>query len=61
MLRPVSYPCAHCGEIQEIGFDPTAGRAQKYVEDCWVCCSPNELTLIVDDDLALAVTVEPAS
>jgi hypothetical protein len=38
-----SYICPTCGEQIVIPLDPTAGTEQEYVEDCPVCCNPNEI------------------
>jgi hypothetical protein len=37
------YVCAGCGEWNETTVDESAGRHQRYVEDCQVCCKPNVL------------------
>ena len=37
------YTCAGCGEWNETTVDDSAGRRQRYVEDCQVCCKPNIL------------------
>jgi Cysteine-rich CPXCG len=40
------YVCAGCGEWNETTVDESAGRRQRYVEDCQVCCKPNVLLVI---------------
>ena len=42
------YVCAGCGEWNEIRVDESAGRRQRYVEDCQVCCKPNVLRVSWD-------------
>jgi hypothetical protein len=56
----VTYACAFCGEENETFVDPTAGDRQTYTEDCVVCCRPNLITLILDQDgdVLLQVTQE---
>lgn len=39
--------CPYCGERLTLTVDASAG-AQRYVEDCAVCCRPIELSLEVD-------------
>jgi len=39
-----TYPCACCGETNEVWLDPQAGRRQQLVEDCAVCCRPMVIT-----------------
>lgn len=52
--------CAWCGETGEVMIDVSAGSRQRYVEDCWVCCRPNVLTVTIDDG-EVEVVVEPES
>ena len=41
--------CPYCGEPLELVVDPSAG-AQRYVEDCSVCCRPIEVAVDVGED-----------
>ena len=43
-----SYACWACGEEVVIPIDPTMGDRQDYVEDCPVCCRPNEIHVELD-------------
>ena len=56
----MTYPCAFCGEENEVLIDPSGGRRQTFTEDCAVCCRPNLITLVVDEngDAELQVTQE---
>ena len=45
-----SYACWACGEEIVVPVDVTMGTRQDYVEDCPVCCRPNELHVEVDPD-----------
>ena len=49
--QDASYSCWACGEEIVIPIDLTMGVRQDYVEDCPVCCRPNEIH----------VEIEPAS
>jgi len=42
------YQCAGCGEWNNTTVDPSAGRQQRYIEDCQVCCKPNVLRVQYD-------------
>jgi ABC-type glutathione transport system ATPase component len=55
-----TYDCAFCGEENEILVDVSGGRRQRFTEDCAVCCRPNLITLVVDEegDVELQVTQE---
>ena len=37
------YTCPHCGEPVDTYPDPGGGEVQDYVEDCPVCCRPNQI------------------
>ena len=56
----MTYECAFCGEENEIVVDVSGGRRQSFTEDCAVCCRPNLITLVVDEDgdVELQVTQE---
>jgi len=56
----VTYECAFCGEENEILVDVSGGRRQSFTEDCTVCCRPNLITLMLDEDgeVELQVTQE---
>ena len=51
-----SYVCASCGEEIVVPLDPSAGASQQYVEDCPVCCVPNEVFVEYDEDGSARVT-----
>lgn len=42
------YTCPSCFEENAVGVDPTAGRRQRFVEDCPVCCRPLVFDVVVD-------------
>ena len=54
-----SYVCGSCGEEVVVPLDPSAGASQRYVEDCPVCCSPNEVFVDYDEDGSARVTSRP--
>jgi len=43
------FRCAYCGELNHTFVDPSQGKNQKYIEDCQVCCRPNELSISYDE------------
>lgn len=47
--QPASYSCAYCGEVNHTFVDPSQGVIQVYIEDCQVCCQPNELRISYDE------------
>ena len=49
MQNTSEYRCAFCGEQNITFIDISAGLQQSYVEDCQVCCRPNQLYVSIDD------------
>lgn len=49
-LTPVDWHCAACGQPNETLVDLSAGFEQEYVEDCAVCCRPNLIALLIEQD-----------
>lgn len=45
MQDAAGFQCAGCGEWNETVVDESGGTHQSYVEDCQVCCKPNQLTV----------------
>ncbi len=41
--------CPYCGEKIEIIIDCSV-NSQDYIEDCFVCCRPINLTITVDNE-----------
>lgn len=62
MIETVAIGCPYCGEPIEILVDASAG-AQRYVEDCSVCCRPMVIDVALDadgDPLVTAATEDDA-
>lgn len=56
IAEDANYTCGSCGETIVVPLDPSEGTRQEYVEDCPVCCAPNEITVEYDDDGTARVT-----
>ena len=56
----MEYGCAFCGEENEVFVDTSGGRRQTFTEDCAVCCRPNLIALVINEegDVELHVTQE---
>jgi hypothetical protein len=53
------FQCAGCGEWNDTTVDESAGRTQRYVEDCQVCCKPNVLEIACDPETGeFSITAE---
>ena len=48
------FICAYCLQVNNIIVDGTGGPKQEYIEDCQVCCRPNDLRIIVDEEMKSA-------
>jgi hypothetical protein len=44
-----TFVCVYCLQVNEIVVDGSGGLNQKYIEDCQVCCRPNQLTITIDE------------
>lgn len=49
-----TFVCMYCLQVNTIMVDSTAGLEQEYVEDCQVCCKPNKLVIVIDEELQSA-------
>ena len=49
MQDEAAIRCPYCGEGITVLIDASPG-AQRYIEDCQVCCRPIVLQVDVDDD-----------
>jgi hypothetical protein len=57
-LITMTYPCQFCGEENETLVDPTGGSKQSYIEDCTVCCRPNQFAITIFPDGFVSLSVE---
>jgi Cysteine-rich CPXCG len=53
------YTCPHCGETVDTWPDPGGGEEQTYLEDCPVCCRPNQIHAVVDEHGSLSLEATP--
>ncbi|MDL1892962.1 CPXCG motif-containing cysteine-rich protein [Sphingobacteriales bacterium CHB3] len=49
-----TFICAYCLQVNAIVVDGTGGLHQQYIEDCQVCCRPNDLHIVIDEELSEA-------
>jgi hypothetical protein len=61
MDQTTEYTCPHCGESIQLAVDPSAGDRQRYIEDCPVCCNPNDLTVDFDEQGHAHATAQPGN
>lgn len=55
-LEEYSGSCPYCGETISLLVDGSAG-AQRYIEDCSVCCRPIVVTLVESADGSIEVSL----
>jgi hypothetical protein len=55
MLPVEVVECPYCGESIELLIDDSVD-AQRYIEDCCVCCRPIDVEVSIDADGDIAVT-----
>jgi hypothetical protein len=61
MENTAEYTCAFCGEPNTTFVDLSGGSYQNYIEDCQVCCRPNQLYITVDEEtLEIEITTDYA-
>jgi hypothetical protein len=59
MESTAEFSCAFCGELNTTFVDLSAGLTQAYIEDCQVCCRPNQLYITVDEtSLEIAIATD---
>lgn len=46
------FICAYCFQTNTILVDASGGFQQRYVEDCQVCCRPNDLRISINEELS---------
>jgi hypothetical protein len=49
VILEVPVRCPSCGELSELGVDPSGGASQQYTEDCPVCCRPWKVRVTFDE------------
>jgi len=57
LLKSAVISCPYCGESMDIDVDCSVPQ-QSYIEDCQVCCRPMTISVSVDDDYGVAVSVQ---
>ena len=55
MLPVESIHCPYCGEPIDVVIDDSIDH-QQYIEDCWVCCRPINIEVMVDPDSGISVS-----
>jgi transcription elongation factor Elf1 len=58
-LSNPSISCPYCGESMSVVIDLSAG-AQRYIEDCQICCQPMQICFDVDGDRLMDLRIERA-
>ncbi len=56
-----AYTCPHCWERSTLLIDLSAPGEQSFVQDCEVCCTPIEFTVIVDNGEITSFSTQAAN
>lgn len=54
----IEASCPYCGEPITLWIDAGGGGAQRYVEDCSVCCRPIDVVVSSDEEGAPSARLE---
>lgn len=55
-----TYVCAYCGEESVTEVDISQGFSQRYIEDCQVCCRPQAMFVVFDEEyFTVEIQTEP--
>ena len=57
LLAECTAGCPFCGETIDLFVDTSAGD-QQYIEDCFVCCRPIQISVSVDGDEVISLHAE---
>ncbi|MEL6303102.1 MAG: CPXCG motif-containing cysteine-rich protein [Pseudomonadota bacterium] len=57
LLAECTASCPFCGEVIDLFVDTSAGD-QQYIEDCFVCCRPIQISVTVDGDEVMSLHAE---
>ena len=49
LLSTLSIQCPYCGDSVDVTVDCSVDY-QQYIEDCYVCCRPMQLSISVDEN-----------
>ena len=47
--------CPYCWEHFSLVIEPSCEIGETYVEDCYVCCRPIEITVTSKDDVTIEI------
>jgi hypothetical protein len=52
-----TFSCPYCGQDNSLFVDPSAGRRQKQIVDCEVCCRPIVIDLWLEGEEIVSLNV----
>ncbi len=56
----VVWTCQYCGVHNSVWLDMTVEGKQDFIEDCRICCRPNRIIIIHDDESNVYVEARPS-
>ena len=56
----IVWICQYCGVSNSVWVDLTIEGKQDFIEDCRICCRPNRIIIIRDNDDNLTIEARPS-
>lgn len=56
----IVWICQYCGVSNSVWVDLTVEGKQDFIEDCRICCRPNRIIIIRDNDDNLSIEARPS-
>ena len=56
----VVWTCQYCGVHNSVWLDMTVDGKQDFIEDCRICCRPNRIIIVRDDENNVYVEARPS-
>lgn len=56
----VVWTCQYCGVHNSVWLDMTVDGKQDFIEDCRICCRPNRIIIVTDEDNNVYVEARPS-
>ena len=55
----IVWVCQYCGVLNSVWIDLTVEGKQDFVEDCRICCRPNHIIIMTDNEHNLFIESRP--
>jgi hypothetical protein len=55
----IKWTCQYCGVLNTVWIDLTIGGKQDFIEECRICCRPNRIIILKDEDNNIFIEARP--